>query len=99
MFGPLMGHRVEGEGGAPVGSRRPAQPQVNPARRESVEHPELLRDLERGVMRQHDTGAADTDAAGPGGDRRDQDLRRGPEDGRMAVMLGHPESGIAQFLA
>ena len=42
VFGPLMSHRVEGEGGAPVGSRRPAQPQVNPARRESVEHPELL---------------------------------------------------------
>jgi hypothetical protein len=50
-------------------------------------------------VRQHYAGAADADAPGDGSDRRNQDLRRGADDGAMAVMLGDPEAVVAQSLA
>ena len=99
MLGPLVGQRVEREGGAPVRARRAAEPEVDAAGRQGVEHAEHLGHLERRVVRQHDAGAADADALGRGGDRGDQDLRRGADDGVVVVMLGHPEAVVAQRLA
>ena len=99
VFGPLVGRRIEGKGGAAVGARRAAQPHVDAAGRQGIEHAEHLGHFERRVVRQHDAGAADADALGGGGDGRDHDLGRGADDGRMVVMLGHPEALVAQRLA
>ena len=75
-IGPLVGERVERIGGAAVGARRAAEPEIDAARRQRIEHAELLGDLERRIVRQHHAGAADADARRARGDRRDQDLRR-----------------------
>ena len=99
MLGPLVGRGVEREGGAPVRARRAAEPEIDAARRQGVEHAEHLGHFERRVVRQHDAGAADPDALGGGGDRGDHDLRRGADDGRMVVVLGDPEAVVAQRLA
>ena len=64
-----------------------------------VQHAELLRHLERRVVRQHDSRAADADARGDRGDGRHQDLGRGADDGVVAVVLGDPEAVVAQRLA
>ena len=99
MLGPLVGRGIEREGGAPVRARRAAQPEIDAAGRQRVEHAEHLGHFERRVVRQHDAGAADPDAPGGGGDRGDHDLRRRADDGRMVVMLGDPEAVVAQRLA
>jgi hypothetical protein len=92
---------VSGVGGPAVGAGRAAEAEVDPPGRQRVEHPELLGDLERRVVRQHDAGAAHPDGAGVGGDGGDQNLRRGADDGRVAVVLRHPEpvvpEGVAQL--
>jgi hypothetical protein len=99
MLGPLVGRGIEGEGGAAIRARRAAEPEVDAAGRQRIEHAEDLGHFERCIVRQHDAGAADPDALGGGGDGRDHDLRRGADDGRMVVVLGHPEALIAQRLA
>ncbi len=99
MLGPLVGRGVEREGGPPVRARRAAEPEIDAARRQRVEHAEHLGHFERRIVRQHDAGAADPDALRSGGDRGDHDLRRGADDGRMVVMLGDPEPVVAQRLA
>ena len=50
--------RVQRVGGQPVRPRRAAQPHVDPARRDRLQHAELFRHLQRRIMRQHDPGAA-----------------------------------------
>ena len=85
----LVGQRVERESRAPVRSRRAPEPQIDAARRDGLEHAELLGHLEGRVMWQHHAGAADTDALGDGGNGADQDLRRGADDGLVAVVLAH----------
>ena len=99
VFGPLVGCRIEGKGGAAVGARGAAQSHVDAAGRQRIEHAEDLGHFERRVVRQHDAGAADADAIGGGGDGRDHDLGRRADDGRMVVMLGNPEAFVAQRLA
>ena len=59
MLGPLVGRGIEREGGAAVRARRTAQPDVDAAGRQRVEHAEHLGHFERRVVRQHDAGAAD----------------------------------------
>ena len=99
LLRPLVGHRMQRVRREPVRARRPSQPEIDAPRRQRVENAELLGDLERRVMRQHDPGAADADALGLHRQRRDQDFRRGAEDARMVVVFGHPETVIAQRLA
>ena len=50
-------------------------------------------------MGQHDPGAADSDALCRGGDRRNDDLGCGADDGRVVMMLRHPEALVSQRLA
>ena len=64
----LVGERV---GGAPqrrgrdlVGAGGPADPEIDPARVQRLEHPELLGDHERRVVRQHHAAGADPDRLG-----------------------------------
>jgi hypothetical protein len=82
-----------------VGAWCAAQAEIDAARRDGVEHAELFGHLEGRIMRQHDAGAADPYALGRRGDGRDQDFRRGADDGGMIVMLRQPEAVIAQPLA
>ena len=99
LLRPLVGQRIERVGGAAVRARRAAEPQIDAARRDRVEHAELLGHLQRRIVRQHDAGAADADARRGGRDRADQHLRRGADDRAVAVVLRHPEALIAEALA
>jgi hypothetical protein len=82
-----------------AGAWRAAEAEIDPARRQGIENAEYLGDLERRIVRQHDPGAADTDTLRGGRDRRDDDFRRRADDGRMIVMLRHPEAVVAQRFA
>ena len=99
MLGPFVGRGIERKCRAAVRARRTAEAHVDAAGRQRVEHAEDLGYFERRIVRQHDAGAADADALGGGGNRRHHDLRRGADDGRMVVVLRHPEALVAQRLA
>ena len=81
-----------------VRSRRAAQPQIDPARKQRVERAELLGDHQRRVIGEHDAPGPDPDAAGRRGDVPDHHRGRGAGDARHAVMLGHPVAGESQCL-
>ena len=95
----LAGVRIERARGAHVAARRAADAEVDAARRERLQHAELLGDLQRAVVRQHDAGAADADRRRARRDRRHQDLGRAADDRRQAVVLADPEARIAEPLA
>jgi hypothetical protein len=63
---------------------------------QGLEHRELLRDDQRGVVRQHHAAGADLDALGLRGHVGDQDRRTRAGDTRHVVVLGDPEAPIAQ---
>jgi len=50
-------------------------------------------------VRQHHAGAADADTFGDGRYGGDQDLGRSADDSRVVVVLGDPESVVAEGLA
>jgi hypothetical protein len=56
--GRLAGVRIERICGQPVGSGRAADAEVDASRGDAFEYAELLGHLQRGIMRQHDAGAA-----------------------------------------
>jgi hypothetical protein len=95
----LVGERIECESGAPIGARRAAQAQVDAARRQGLQHEELLGHMQGRIVRQHHPGAADADAQGDAGDGREQDLRRRAGDAGVVVVLGDPEAVVAQRVA
>ena len=99
MLGPLVRRRIEREGRAAVGAGRAAEAHVDTAGRQRIEHAEHFGYLESGVVRQHDSRAADADAFGLGRDGRHHDLGRSAHDRGMVVMLGDPEAVVAQPLA
>ena len=99
MLRPFVRRRIEGVGGTAIRARRAAETHVDASRRQRFEDAEDLRHFERRIVRQHDARAADPDALGRGGDGRHHDLGRGADDGRMVVMLRHPEALVAQRLA
>ena len=55
-------------GGRLIGARRPAEAEIDAARIERFERPELLGDLQRRVIGQHDAAGADPDRRGAGAD-------------------------------
>ena len=77
-----------------VAAWRPADTQVNPVRVESVQNPELLRHLQRRVVRQHDPAAADSYAFGSGGNLPYQYLRTRAAERRGIVVLRDPVPAI-----
>ena len=91
--------RIERARGAHVAARRAADAEVDAARRERLQHAELLGHLQRAVVRQHHAGAADADAFGARRDRGHQDLGRAADDRRQAVVLAEPEARVAEALA
>ena len=98
-LGGAVGVGVQQLRGAHVGTGRTAHAEVDAPRRQRLEHAELLGHLERRVMRQHDAGTAQAHALRARGDGRQQDLGRGADDGRQAVVLADPEAVVAQGLA
>jgi hypothetical protein len=82
-----------------VAARRASDAEVDAAGRQRLEHAELLGDLERRVVRQHDARAADADSRRARRDRRHEDLGARADDGREAVVLAEPEPVVAERLA
>ena len=99
MLGPFVGGWIERKCRAAVRSRRAAEAHVDAAGRQGVEHAKDLGHFEWRIVRQHDAGAADADPLGGGGDRGHHDLRCGADDGRMVMVLRHPEALVTQRLA
>ena len=60
------------------------------------ERAELLGDQQRRVVRQHDAAGADADRAGAARDMGERYRGRGARDARQIVMLGHPETPVAE---
>ena len=88
--------RVEQLRSAPVAARGTPHAQVNAARCQGIEHPELFGHFQRGIVRQHDPCAAEPDAVSPCGYRRHQHFGRSAHDAGMAVVLADPKPVIAQ---
>ena len=84
--------------GGLVGAGRAAEAEVDPAREERFERPELLGDDQRRVVGQHDPAGADPDRRRAGADIGERDRGRGAGDARHRMMLGHPEAPIAEPL-
>ncbi len=102
--GELVGGLVEPPGpaqrggGAAVGARRAAEPEVDPARGERLQGAELLGDGERGVVGQHDPARAEPDAGGMGGEVGQDHGRGGAGHPGHGVVLGDPVALVAAGL-
>ena len=74
-----------------VRAGRTAQTEVDPARMQRLERPELLGDHERRMVRQHDPAGPDANRLRPVRDVRDHDRGRRAGDPDRVVVLGEPE--------
>ena len=81
-----------------VGARRAAQAEVDAARIQRRQRAELLGDLQRRVVGQHDAARADADPRGAAGDVADQHRGGGAGDARHVVVLGQPVALVTQRL-
>ena len=88
---PLQGERRE-----LVGAGRAPEPEIDAAGIERRQDRERLRHLERAVVRQHHTAAADADPSGARRDRPDQHLGARAREHRAAVVLGNPVAVVAE---
>ena len=79
-----------------VGAGRAAEAEVDPARVERLERPELLRDHERRVVREHHPAGPDADRARALGDEADRDRGGRGRDPGHVVVLGQPEAVVAE---
>lgn len=83
--------------GRTVGTRSPPEPEVDAPRGEGVEHPELLRDHQRGMIRQHHPARAEPDVLGVRGEAGEHQWRR--SDGQGERRRTEPGSGWQTNLA
>ena len=81
-----------------VGTRRPADAQVDAAGVQRLQHAELFGDHQRGVVGQHHAAGPDPHRRRRGGEVRDQHRRGRAGDGGHVVVLGHPEPVVTQLL-
>ena len=89
--------RVRERRGSPlIAARGAAEPEVDAARVEELEHAEVLGHLERTVVGQHDAAAAHANVLRARGDLADQDLGTRRRDARQIVVLGNPEAPVAE---
>src|SRR5690242_2562274 len=103
LLGEVVGRRLaavplQREHRARIGARCAAEPEVDTAREQAAERAEVLRHLERAVVRQHHAAAAHADARGGGSDRPDPHLRAGARETGGGVVLSHPVALIAERL-
>jgi len=96
---PSLGPGLQGPCRTLVGTRRPAQPQIDPARREQFQHPELLGHFQGAVMGQHHPAGPHPNGRGFGCNLGDQNLWAGPGKRLAVVVLGQPVARVAQSLA
>ncbi len=85
-------------GGELVGPRRAADAQVDPARIDGLEGPELLGDDQRRVVGQHHATGAEADGRGPFADVGQRHGGGGAGDAGHVVVLGQPVAPVAQPL-
>jgi len=81
-----------------VGSRRPAEAEVDPAGMQRRERAELLGDHEWRVVREHDPARAHPDRRCARGDVRDHDGGRSAGDAGRVVVLSEPEAVVSPAL-
>ena len=81
-----------------IGSRRPAEPEVDPSRVQRREGAELLGDHEWRVVGKHDPTRADSDRRRPGSNVRDHDRGRRAGDAGRVVVLGDPIAVVSPLL-
>jgi hypothetical protein len=81
-----------------VAARGAADPEINAPGIERLQHAELLGDLERAVMAQHDPARADPQMPGLGRHQRHHDLGRAPGEPGRSVVLGQPVAAKAEAI-
>ena len=79
-----------------IAARCAADPQIDPAGIERLQHPKRLGHFERAVVRQHDPAAADPNRVGRRGDLSDHDLGTRAGETGQAVMFRHPIPAIPE---
>ena len=84
--------------GGAVGAGRAAEPEIDPAGKQRLQHLEALGDHQRRMVRQHHAAGADADMLGHRGDLPDHDIGRGARHRREIVMLGEPIADIAEAI-
>ena len=87
---------AKGVRGALVGAGRAPKAKVDAPRIERIEGAELLRDDERGVVREHDAARAHPDRGRPARDVADDDGGRRARDPGDVVMLGDPVAAVPE---
>ena len=90
---PGIGQRRRG---ALIAARGAADPQIDPAGIERLQHPKRLGHFERTIVRQHDPAAADPNRVGRRGDLADHDFGTRAGETGQAVMFGDPIAPIPQ---
>ena len=87
---------AQGAGGVGIGAGRAAQAQIDPPRIEGFKGAELLGDHQRRMVRQHYPTGANPNATGAGSQITDQHGGGRTGDAVHVVVLGHPETGVAE---
>ena len=107
QLGELLGEVVGAEharaaaergGGDRIGAGRPADPEVDAARMQRLEHAELLGHGQRGVVGQHEPARTEADGVGDRREVREQHRRRRAGDPRHVVVLGDPVAPVSEAL-
>src|SRR5690606_8480974 len=96
--GEELGATPQGERRDLVGARCPAQTQVYATGVEGFQGKEVLGDLQRRVVGQHDPAGANADTARLPGDGPDEHGGGHRREGRGVVVLGNPVARVAQVL-
>jgi hypothetical protein len=94
--GQSLPRAAESEGSQRIGARRAPDAEIDPAGIDRFKELVRFGYLQRRVIRKHDAARAEPDARGHRAYVRDQDLRDGRRDTRHVVMLGVPQSRIAE---
>ena len=87
---------AERVGGHRIGPRCAAQPEIDAAGKQCLQHFEPFGDHERGMVHQHDPARADANPCRCRRDPSDHDLGRGAGDARQIMMLGEPIALVAE---
>ena len=85
-------------GGGAIGAGRPAEAEIDPARKQRLQHLEAFGHHQRRMVGQHDAAGADPDVLRDGRDLADHQVRRRARDGGEVVMLGEPVADIAELI-
>ena len=96
--GDCVARAAQRRGRARIGAGGAAEPEVDAAGEERVQHAERLGDLQRRVVGEHDAARADAEGARRHGHLSDHDLGRRAREAPRVVVLGHPVAAQAERL-